>query len=115
MCRQSSTGLLKVNYWETFSPAVQWVTVWLLLIPASVENLHTCHVDFVLAFSQADLDVLIYMQLPQWVNNDSKTHVLLLRKLSTESNKPVPCGLKNCDSAFNSRVLFNPKLTPAAS
>ena len=49
LCAGSHQQVYEVNYLETYSPAVQWVTVWLLLIPASVENLHTCHVDFVLA------------------------------------------------------------------
>ena len=80
LCAGGHQQVYEVNYWETYSPVVQWVTVWVLLILASVEILHTCQVDFVLAFPQADLDVLIYMQLPQGFDDDSKTHVLLLKK-----------------------------------
>ena len=80
LCAGGHRQVYEVNYWDTYSPVVQWVTVRLLLILASVENLHTRQVDFVLAFPQADLDVLIYMQLPQGFDDDSKTHVLLLKK-----------------------------------
>lgn len=31
----------EINYWDTYSPVAQWVTVRLLLILAFVENLHT--------------------------------------------------------------------------
>ena len=80
LCAGGHRQVYEVNYWDTYSPVVQWVTVRLLLILASVENLHTRQVDFVLAFPQADLDVLIYIQLPQGFDDDSKTHVLLLKK-----------------------------------
>ena len=80
LCAGGHQQVYEVNYWDTSSPVVQWITVHLLLILASAENLHTCQVDFVLAFPQADLDVLIYMQLPQGIDDDSQTHVLLLKK-----------------------------------
>ena len=53
------------NYWETFSPVVNNVTVRLLLALCNIHGLESKSIDFVLAFPQADLDVDIWMELPQ--------------------------------------------------
>ena len=39
-----------------------------MLTLASIENLHTKSIDFVLAYPQANIDVNIYMELPQGFN-----------------------------------------------
>jgi hypothetical protein len=80
LCAGGHRQIYEVNYWDTYSPVVQWATVRLLLVLAALEGLHTRQVDFVLAFPQADLDVLIYMQLPQGFDEDSQKYVLLLKK-----------------------------------
>ena len=71
-----------VNYWETYSPVVEWMKVRIMLTLASIENLHTKSIDFVLAYPQADLDVDIYMELPQGFNvgPESRRYVLKLQK-----------------------------------
>jgi hypothetical protein len=53
-----------VNYWETYSPTVNWISVRFLLIVAEILKLDTRAIDFVLAFPQAELDVPVYMELP---------------------------------------------------
>jgi len=52
------------NYWETYSPVVNAMTVKLLLIIAKLHKLESKSIDFVLAFPQADLDIDIWMDLP---------------------------------------------------
>jgi len=52
------------NYWETYSPVVNMLSVKLLLIIAKIHGLDSKSIDFVLAFPQADLDVDIWMELP---------------------------------------------------
>ena len=49
---------------------------------AAIENLHTKSIDFVLAYPQADLDVYIYMELPQGFNvvPESGRYILKLQK-----------------------------------
>ena len=54
-----------INYWETYAPVVKWMSVGIILTLATIENLHTKSIDFVLAYTQANLDVDIYMELPQ--------------------------------------------------
>ena len=47
---------------------------------ASIENLQARQVDFVVAFPQADLDIVIYMNLPQGFDEGPIPSVLLLKK-----------------------------------
>jgi hypothetical protein len=54
-----------VNYWETYAPVVNWLSVSRTTLALSlVHNLETKLIDFVLSFPQADLAVDIYMELP---------------------------------------------------
>ena len=53
-----------VNYWETYSPTVNWIGVLFIMIVAQIIKLDTKAIDFVLAFPQADLNVPVYMELP---------------------------------------------------
>ena len=53
-----------VNYWEKYSPTVNWISVRFLMIVAKVFKLYKKAIYFVLAFPQADLDVPVYMELP---------------------------------------------------
>ncbi|EJK58187.1 hypothetical protein THAOC_21711, partial [Thalassiosira oceanica] len=52
------------NYWETYSPVVNMISVKLLLVIAKLHGLDSKSIDFVLAFPQAELDVDIWMELP---------------------------------------------------
>jgi hypothetical protein len=52
-------------YWETYAPVAAWSTIWLLLYLSTVLNLITRQVDYTSAFPQADLDVPIFMKVPQ--------------------------------------------------
>ena len=54
-----------INYWETYAPVVQWMSVRIMLSLSAIKNLHTKSIYFVLVYPQADLDVDIYMELPQ--------------------------------------------------
>jgi hypothetical protein len=52
------------NYWETYSPVVNMVTVHLILLLAQIYKLDLKAITFVLAFLQPELDVDIWMYLP---------------------------------------------------
>ena len=71
-----------INYWETYAPVVQWMSVRIMLTLAAIENLHTKPIEFVLAYPQADLAVDIYMELPQGFNAEPESgrYVLKLQK-----------------------------------
>lgn len=64
LCAHGGMQQWGVNYWETFSPVVNWMSVRLLLTISTVFDLQTRSIDFVLAFPQADLDVPVFMELP---------------------------------------------------
>ena len=53
------------NYWETYSPVVNMLSVQLLLAIAHIHGLDSKDIDFVLAFPQADLDIDVWMELPE--------------------------------------------------
>jgi hypothetical protein len=52
------------NYWETFLPVVNMISVKLLLVISRIHCLESKSIDFVLDFPQADLDEDIWMDLP---------------------------------------------------
>ena len=58
-----------INYWKMYALVVQWMSVRIILTLAAIENLHTKSIDFVLAYPQANIDVDIYMVLPQGFNS----------------------------------------------
>jgi len=58
------------NYWETYSPVVNSMTVKLLLVIAKVHGLESKSIDFVLAFPQAELDVDVWMEFPAGTEPD---------------------------------------------
>ena len=54
-----------VNYWETYAPLSNWISVRTILAVAKIHGLSSQSIDFVLAFPQADLNgVNVFMQLP---------------------------------------------------
>jgi hypothetical protein len=53
------------DYWETYAPVAAWSTIRLLLYLSTILDLHTKQVDYTSAFPQADLDVPVYMRVPQ--------------------------------------------------
>lgn len=64
LCAHGGMQQWGVNYWETFSPVVNWMSVRLVLTMSLMFDLETRSIDFVLAFPQADLDVPVFMELP---------------------------------------------------
>ena len=64
LCAHGGMQQWGVNYWETYAPVVNWVSVRFLLILSEIVGLNNRAIDFVLAFPQAKLDVPVYMELP---------------------------------------------------
>ena len=59
------------NYWGTYSPVVNMLIVRLLLAICHIHGLDSKAIDFVLAFPQADLDIVIWMELPEGIVPDN--------------------------------------------
>ena len=85
LCAHGGMQQWGVNYWETYAPVVNWISVRTLLAIAVMNDLPTTAIDFVLAFPQAKLkpEERIFMELPFGMslqNGSSKSHVLKLKK-----------------------------------
>ena len=84
LCAHGGMQTWGVNYWETYAPTVNWISVRFLMTVAEILKLDTRAIDFVLAFPQADLDVPVYMELPAGMeiighSNDSSRYLLRLK------------------------------------
>ena len=82
MCAHGGMQTWGENYWETYAPVVNWLSVRTLLIISMINDLEARSIDFTLAFPQAKLDVDVYMELPAGFDNNGCTgkHVLKLKK-----------------------------------
>jgi len=81
LCAHGGMQTWGENYWETYSPVVNWLSVRTLLVISIIHDLETRSIDFVLAFPQAELDVDVFMELPFGFEIDQgKRYVLKLNK-----------------------------------
>ena len=70
-----------VDYWETYAPVVNWISVRLLLVLSIIHKLDTKSIDFVLAFPQASLDRDVFMEMPYGFEFGTRgQYVLKLKK-----------------------------------
>jgi hypothetical protein len=71
-----------INFWETYSPVVNWFSIRLFLVISILRNWETRQIDFVLAFLQADVKCDLYMEVPPGfnVNKAKKKYCLKLKK-----------------------------------
>ena len=72
-----------VNYWETYAPVVNWISIRTLLAISNIHGLPSRSIDFVLAFLQADLDLDVFMELPVGIQvneGDGVSYILCLNK-----------------------------------
>ena len=81
LCAHGGMQTYGENYWETYAPTVNWISIRFLLIIAQILDLDTQAIDFVLAFPQADLDVPVYMELPAGMDlegqGENSSHYIL--------------------------------------
>jgi hypothetical protein len=54
-----------VDYFDTFSPVVQWSTIRLMFVLSIMLGLKTCQVDYTLAFVQAKASPRTYIEMPK--------------------------------------------------
>ncbi len=91
LCAHGGMQQWGTNYWETYSPVVNMVTVCLILLLAQIYKLDSKAINFFLTFPQAELDVHIWMYLPIVfqvdTENESKCYILKLSKSLYKTNK----------------------------
>ena len=69
-----------LHYEETYAPVVQWATIRFFMTMATLNNWHTRQLDFVLAYTQADIERDLYMKLPPGFTIPGKTFTEQERK-----------------------------------
>ena len=85
LCAHGGMQQWGINYWETYAPVVNWISVRFLLVLSQIMDLDSRAIDFVLAFPQAELDVPVFMELPMRMEvpgseHNRKMYVLELRR-----------------------------------
>ena len=71
------------TYWTTFTPVVSWTTVRCVFIMALLLEWHMRSINFVRAYTQADVETDIFKQLPAGTTiqgMDPNKHLLKLQK-----------------------------------
>ena len=72
-----------VNYWETYSPVIQWPVVRFLLTHALINKWHFKQIDYVLAYTQALPETEMYIAIPKGFEVDktsNKEYVLMVTR-----------------------------------
>ena len=64
LCAHGGMQQWGVNYWETYSPVVNCISVRAMITLSILRELHTKSVDFFLAYTKADVKTEIFMELP---------------------------------------------------
>ena len=83
LCAGGHCQVFGDTYWTTFAPVVSWTTVWCVFIMALLLGWHMRSIDFVMAYTQADVKTNIFMQLPAGTTIkgvDPNKHLLKLQK-----------------------------------
>ena len=76
LCADGSMQTHGVDYFDTYAPVVQFSTVRLVLCLAAILGLHGRQIDYVQAFTQAELHEDIFMRLPEgWAITDDEGNV----------------------------------------
>ena len=60
------------DYFETFAPVVQWLTVRLILIMTILLGLENQQIDYTAAFVQAPIDTDVYVEMPRLFSTPGK-------------------------------------------
>ena len=83
LCAGGHRQVFGDTYWTTFAPVVSWTTVRCVFILALLLGWHMRSIDFVMAYTQADVKTDIFMQLPSGTTIqgvDLNKHLLKLQK-----------------------------------
>ena len=64
LCAGGHCQVFGDTYWTTFAHVVSWTTAWCIFIMALLLGWHMRSIEFVMAYTQADMKIDIFMQLP---------------------------------------------------
>lgn len=106
-----------VNFWETYSRVVNWFSIRLFLVISILNNWHTCQIDFVLAFPQADVECDIYMAIPLGFNlkGKKKDYCLKLKKNIYGTKQGGKVWNKHLDKGLKKLGYVPSKIDPVST
>lgn len=64
LCAHGGMQIYGVNFWDTYAPVVNWITIRMMLTLSIIHDLYTTSIDFTLAFPQAEIETPIFMEIP---------------------------------------------------
>ena len=64
LCAHGGMHQWGLNYWETYSPVVNWMSVSAMLVLSILREFHTNSLDFFLSYTQAGIKSEIFVELP---------------------------------------------------
>ena len=62
-----------INFYDIFSPVVDWFAIRILLIHAVIFKWHTRQIYFVLTYPQADIEISLYIKMPAGIKVKNET------------------------------------------
>ena len=83
LCAHGGMQQWGIDYWETYAPVVNWLSIRTLLAISLIHGLESRSIDFVLAFPQAPLEEEVFTELPYGFGVDEaykRQHVIKLKK-----------------------------------
>jgi hypothetical protein len=90
ICARGFEQIEGIDYFETFAPVVQWMTVRIILIMTILLNLENKQIDYTAAFMQAPIDHDVYVEMPKLFQVNGKVWKL----------KRALYGLKDAPRAY---------------
>jgi hypothetical protein len=90
ICARGFEQIEGIDYFETFAPVVQWMTVRIILIMTILLNLENKQIDYTAAFMQAPIDHDVYVEMPKLFQVNNKVWKL----------KRALYGLKDAPRAY---------------
>ena len=92
------------NYYEIYSPIVNWFNLQLLLVHALILRLHTRLIDFVMAYPQDPIEQPLFMKFPRGIRSGKglrKTHIIKLTKNLYEQKQVRKVCVKHLSQKLN--------------
>jgi Reverse transcriptase (RNA-dependent DNA polymerase) len=59
-----------IDYEQTHSPVAGWASIRMILIKAMISRYHSRQIDYVLAYTQVEIERLLYMEIPKVLEVD---------------------------------------------
>ena len=72
-CTHGVMQQLGLNYWETYVPVVNWISIHTLIAVSPIYDIHSISTDFVLGSDQSKLDFDVFTEMTMGMDIDS-TH-----------------------------------------